>query len=1035
MKKTVRNTLLLLTISVFAAETAPLNIGGSMDLGDPGKPVPGWDLWIRRIGCEEVRRQPEKLFATRTVPGKEGFALATPCGDGLNFISLESNSFYIHEDGELEISFDYRTTRKGSGKHLLALYLECRGDRDAKRRKNQAHPVYPVLSGFSVTPTETWQHAVRRFRVIRWRNSYLCRFNLNARKGNLDEPVFIDNFRIRRIGTPDSPVEEAAVIPARDGAAYFKGETMDFTINARIRSRKQSLRATLSISGDYNGAILKRIPLVLERRGFRYEARTSLRAETYGSFHFSLETEEGPLPVCGDFSVLHPPVRHPEGTPGWGIGFNAENFGDIKIPHDLMYRLIQLRCWPSFRCAMGRARLAGMNLVRIWGKWNMIEPRPGEFRKGLVGDKVDQALENGLDVLFCLGGSGLVFCRDTEKYGYLSYPPSLRPFLKPVGEKEEEMLLDGPDTLWDDYLNFCLKTWGEKIRYWEFLNEPGLRNAPPELYIRYLKHVYRRIKAFRADLQVLGNGTTSDLGSDRGWPARLNRVDPDYVDFMDLCAFHPYNNSSDYLNHVTGVYSDHLAELRSHLKKEKPLWNTECFYIVNARKPQIRYYKTLQMCEPEAIQRHYLDGMLNGVRAALSPTERFLIKENPRVTAIPALSSMATATNALSAHLAGMTSLEAVRINSGMRAGIFRGNGDQAVGFVYDLRPSGSILRRPALPVRITDLFGNERKETRIPVSFEPVYIFGKSADVRKFFETVRFVPVESFRLTAKPAGGRLHLHARNQTGISGIFRISFPGTDALPETEFRFAEGDGECSVALPFSAPPLKTLKWKAEGNGESFGEGTVKLLPPVPEYELGTKESDARNLPVGENGSIRFWADGEALKFHAEIVDPEIIPSPTKEPWNGDCLELFLDPDPFHRLDQEKILPTIPLHCFQYCCGAVPTRKGNLYYVVSRGKFERPRKQIMKIRRRYPDGAYRLTGEIPWSNFRTRPSKWIGLEVELCRAGRDRLPVKESLSGKEGRSSAFRSHYPVFRLSDDLLHQLEQNDLQTTSRGESK
>ena len=61
--------LFFLLLSAFPALAAPMNIGGSMDLGDPGKPVPGWTVLINRIQADAVRENPAALIQTTAATG------------------------------------------------------------------------------------------------------------------------------------------------------------------------------------------------------------------------------------------------------------------------------------------------------------------------------------------------------------------------------------------------------------------------------------------------------------------------------------------------------------------------------------------------------------------------------------------------------------------------------------------------------------------------------------------------------------------------------------------------------------------------------------------------------------------------------------------------------------------------------------------------------------------------------------------------------------------------------------------------------
>ncbi len=1006
----------------FPALAAPMNIGGSMDLGDPGKPVPGWSVLINRIQADAVSENPAALIQTTAVPGKNGFALQTPNVKGLIHLILRCNRFRIDRDAEVEVSFDYKCSPEEVGK--LNVYLDFRtlGDRGMKARPEWDHVRYPVLKGFRIRPTAEWQHVSRKLKVIRWHNDYQVSLNvIRNDRTPLQGTVCFDNFKIRFADRPDLPLQEAAVIPGRDGGSYFKGDAVKLKINALLNSDKQEETVTLALVADHDKTIRREFPVRLRRNGFRHEGTLEFRADRYGSFHLELLRNGKAVPTLGDLSVLHPPVRHPVNTPGWGIGYNSSSSNASRTAYSKMAEELTYRNYPSLRTRTEIPYLSGMRMVRIWGYWKAIEPKEKEFRPDPVGLLIDEAARLGMEQVFCIAGSALLFPNADSNPEQAKYPHHLRKYLKPVPGRRNMLLLDGPDSIWDNFLDYCLKTWGDKVRYWEFLNEPGAAECPPHLYIRYLKHVYKRIKTANPAFQVLGNGNTCDVGFNKGWCALLTAADPDYVDFMDLCAFHPYWNSTDYINGVYGLYTKHIQELRATLKKQKPLWNTECFYIINARNPQNDFYINLEQCEPDAVQRHYLDGMLNGVKAALSLEEGSFLKVSPRVTATPPLSEMAAATNALSAHLAGMTGLEPLKTNPFMRAGIFSGKDGKAVGFVYDLRPSGSLMIVPAgAKVRITDLFGNPESGQKLRQSYEPRYVFGPLPEVRKFFRDAVFVPAESGKVYVRKAGDTIHVNGINLSGQPGSFTAAFLPESGLPAVQFAFRSEKDDSAAEIPAAGPLAENLSFHP--NGEPAVVQRAVRLPDLPEYRIGTEEKNAGELMIGKNAVVKIWGSKNNLHFRAEVKDPDIVASPDQFPWNGDCLELFLDPSPFRRMDQNIILSSTPLNCYQYGFAACPTKTGASILAIARAKPDFVSAATLKQAR--TADSYTLEGTIPWKEFRLPGSPWFGMEIGLHREGKDKpLPTHaESLSTIPEKHYLHRLHYPVFRLDEKLMKLLD-------------
>ena len=1017
-------------LSIFSVSAAPLNIGGSMDLGDPGKPVPGWLIHTDQINPAAAVKNPGMLIQTKTVPGKNGFALQTPAANGIMRFGLVCNRFSIDRDTEVEISFDYKCAREEAGKIRARLDFRTLGDRGLKPLPAWDHPRYPVLKGFVLRPSAEWQHVSHKFKVIKWHNDYLLTLNVFRQDGTpLQGSLFLDNFKCRFADSPEEPLEEAAAIPDRDGAAYRKGETIKLKLNARLNSQKDIETVILSAVADHNKTIRLKFPVKLIKHNFRYEGNLELKADLYGSWHFELSRNGRQIPVLGDFSVIHAPVKHPAYTPGWGIGYNHDTLVIPHTPYSDMFKHSTYRYYPSRRSIAEIPYLAGMRMIRIWGDWKTIEPEKNKFRSDVVGPLIDEAVRIGMDPVFCLSGTSLLFPDSDSKPEKATYPHHLRQYMKSIPGNKGLLLLDGPEEIWNGYLDFCLKTWGGKIRFWEFLNEPGAAECPPDVYIRYLKHVYKRIKNMNPTFKVLGNGNTCDVGFDKGWCARLTQADPDYVDSMDYCAFHPYWNSTDYIKGVYGLYTRHIQELRATLKKPRPLWNTECFYITNARKPQKDFYVNLGVCDAEAVQRHYLDGMLNGVEAALSLSATSFLKVAPPVTAIPALSEMATATNALSAHLAGMTKLQPVVLNPYMRAGIFSGPAGKAVGFVYDLRPAGSIMNVPAgRAVRITDLFGNAENSTKIRQSYEPHYIFGSLAAVSEFFRKAKFVPAESCRIFVKKAGNSVHINAINMTGQQARFTAYFTARTKLPAVQFAFHSSEDDSTAIVPYPDALPSILPFRPDDN--EAGTQIAIRLPDVPEYPVGTDEETAQMLNVGKNAAVKVWSANGSLNFHAVVKDLDIVAPPGDTPWQGDAIEIFLDPTPFRRLDNNEILSSKPLNCYQYGFSAIPSKTGNSIKAISRVNPRFRSKAVLKQTR--TEDGYILEGSIPWNEFRMPGTGRFGMEIGLHREGTDKIitPRPESLSNIPEKHYRHRFHYPVFRLAPEIRNALDGNSIPRNS-----
>ena len=164
--------------------------------------------------------------------------------------------------------------------------------------------------------------------------------------------------------------------------------------------------------------------------------------------------------------------------------------------------------------------------------------------------------------------------------------------------------------------------------------------------------------------------------------------------------------------------------------------------------------------------RQFLDGFLNGVKATMaSSTNSFYRQEN--VNGLSAPNDVFAATNALSALLAGMDSVEELPLSSWVRCGMFRSrDGRRALGFLYDMRPSGSVWIPGDTKARVLDIYGNPAAGGRHRLKFEPYYVTGAPEEVRQLLMTSRFELQNPVKIRARRFGETTFFEGENLTGL-----------------------------------------------------------------------------------------------------------------------------------------------------------------------------------------------------------------------------------------------------------------------------
>ena len=171
-----------------------------------------------------------------------------------------------------------------------------------------------------------------------------------------------------------------------------------------------------------------------------------------------------------------------------------------------------------------------------------------------------------------------------------------------------------------------------------------------------------------------------------------------------------------------------------------------------------------------------------------------------------------------------------VPLNPFMRAGIFKSaDGKQGVGFVCDLRPSGSTVKTGnESGLQFLDLFGNRMaKADGTTLSYEPLYIKGEPERITEFFKSVCFIPKQSCRVFGRALGDRLYLTALNSFGQPGTIMTKFAPETGLPNIQFAFKDADDDSTVSFPL--PANRQLSYRVESNGAELGGGKVEMTAP--------------------------------------------------------------------------------------------------------------------------------------------------------------------------------------------------------------
>ena len=521
------------------------------------------------------------------------------------------------------------------------------------------------------------------------------------------------------------------------------------------------------------------------------------------------------------------------------------------------------------------------------------------------------------------------------------------------------------------YLDFVYTTWGKDIRYWEMSNEPGLFGLPADKYIEYLKYANKYIKEKNPDAVMVGNGVTGDFGMNVvKWCDQLNAADRNYVDHLDAVAFHPYACGLDYYNGSRDLYKRCIKNISDTLAKPKPMWNTECYYLPSIRTKQLNNAREFSRFGSNELQRHYLDGFCNNVAASPSFDVSSFFQRGCRIVNHAGPTELVAASNALSFILKDMTELEEVSVNIHTRSGIFTDKAKRkAVGFIYDMRPSGSTWNAGKANVKIFDLYGNKISSKNIELSYEPCYITGTPAEVRKALKGSTFKVASPVELFGRFYKDNLYVEARNITGVNGL------------------VDGEiGNAPITFDFSINPNTTL----------LCLGKVK---DVPTQIKMAKTTPGHILPfsttLDKGSKITLSADKKFLKLTADVSDNDLKAAKGSELFNGSCVELFIDPAPFFNQDVEKV------KILQYIFAPIPSVDDGITFKAIHNPASKA--QCSTVKR---DGGYILTALIPLEELPA--AHIVGMDVVISR---NAVKHKEALGDDPANSFRKRHHYHLF------------------------
>lgn len=198
---------------------------------------------------------------------------------------------------------------------------------------------------------------------------------------------------------------------------------------------------------------------------------------------------------------------------------------------------------------------AGIKWVRQQIRWDLIEPKKGEFH----WEGFDKAIENE-------------YKQGLNAFGQFHWKSWSDPTTG-----SEAGIRD-----WSEFVSLAVNRYKDKIKYWEVWNEEDFQGFwPPEPnpanYVKLLKAAYIAAKKADPECKII-------LGGLMGWGGQYTYfpfLDEVYKngggDYFDIVAFHPYTmpNAPSKDNLLKRKIEDVLERLKNNGAPDKPIWITE----------------------------------------------------------------------------------------------------------------------------------------------------------------------------------------------------------------------------------------------------------------------------------------------------------------------------------------------------------------------------------------------------------------------------------------------------------------------------
>ena len=738
-------------------------------------------------------------------------------------------------------------------------------------------------------------------------------FHLRLRPASKNKIVpctlYLTDFKLsEKEPASEKPAVEAAILRSRK--VYFRGETADFellTSNPGDLAYSGSL--TVTAKDDYFGTVVftETVDVSLAPGESKRIRLTPRKMDRYSRFTITI-TGPGsnalPLPVAvigkyeaKPFDILQDYVVALNG------GMNY--FGKPEVPC-LSYRVRNSSFEEFFELlsAMG-ARLLRDHDAGIRGvDWRWLEQQPGKWEFSHLQRQLETYRKYHFiyfPVMAAIGFVSQEYRPSSSVLGWPAWvselskkqypaPPTCMPKLK-------NHIKLPPEEQFREYLTQVIRRTKNDVPVYEFVNEPNLYLSP-ENYFRYLKIFHEVMRKEAPKSKICGFCLSSDFGvNGASWRDRLIQLGG--LDYVDCFSFHPYGGRE--LGSFNAA-DENITNLRRTLKEksssEKPLWNTELYYLINQK---VKNPVDEENSRAHHVVWRFLVDLGEDVVQSISLPASYLFVEkrlmphsmhwrNGREELLPG--ERFVAYNTMARLFECSKRVGKFRYDTGVICYVYRDKNKKLIAAIWNyLGKTG--LRADFSEFQVMDMFGNEEVPGVKELKDAPYYLTpGKMSD-DEFMEKIKNLkpaldnPV-SVGEFGRLAGDKLFvvLYNISEKPVSVTLGLNGKGLIAQEMVELEIpAKGKIPVEIPVKIKDPGVKESILVVRLNG-NISRKKIKIV----------RNSMISGTFEGKNfkGDLKF-GNGE-IRVRLTVQDAtDAGPTGKRNVWKTDCVELFFDTDP--------------------------------------------------------------------------------------------------------------------------------------------